>query len=134
MNKSIKVIASIIEKDNTYLIAQRPAHKWEGGLWEFPGGKTEPGETDQECLKRELFEEFNIQVEVGDYCCSHSFEYKDNTIELHAYHVTTFTGELQPTEHQDIRWVNVSELSDYKFPEPDYVIIDNIKKRGCDNS
>lgn len=118
-----KVIAAIIVKDNKYLIAQRAKKDANYEKWEFPGGKVEAGETDQECLKRELFEEFGVASDIGDYLCSSFFKCNDQDYEMRAYFVTYFSDAFTLFEHKQIRWVSSDEFSHYDFPEPDLPII-----------
>ena len=124
--KTKKVIASIIRKDNKFLIAQRAKHDDLYGKWEFPGGKMEEGETEHECLQRELFEEFNIKAEIGEYLCSSYFEHKGNPMEMRAYFVTSFSGEFVLNDHQQIKWVEKGELLNYEMPNPDKPIVDKL--------
>jgi len=121
-----KVIASIIRKDGKYLLAQRAKKDFIYGKWEFPGGKMEEGETEQECLQRELKEEFSIHAHIGNYFCSSYFEHKGNMIEMRAYFVDTFSGEFILHEHQQINWVSLHELSSYDVPDPDKPIIQKL--------
>ena len=118
-----KVVAGIIVKDNKILIAQRAKKDDLCGKWEFPGGKMEPGETEQECLKRELFEELGIEAEIGEYFCSSPFEYHGIPMELLAYYVTSFSNEFILYEHTQIAWVEKSELLLYDVPTPNKPII-----------
>lgn len=123
-----KVIASIIRKDNKYLLAQRGKKDSFYGKWEFPGGKLEEGETEQECLSRELFEEFSIDAHIGAYVCNSFFEYEGKCIELRAYFVDSFSGDFILHEHLQIRWVLKEDLLSYDVPEPDKPIIDTLLK------
>jgi len=122
-----KVIAAVIKKNDTFLIAKRGKQDALYGKWEFPGGKMEPGETEKECLQRELFEEFGVQVEVDEFLCSVPFEHKSTKMEMRVYYVTTFSGEFTPFEHQEIRWVSKDELSLYEFPLPDVPVIKKLQ-------
>ncbi len=124
-----KVIAGIIIKDNKFLIAQRSKKDEFYDKWEFPGGKMELGETEQECLKRELFEELGIEAEIGEYLCSSYFEYKGIPMEMHAYYVTSFSNELILYEHKQIKWVEKNELLLYDVPNPDMPIIAKLLER-----
>jgi len=119
-----QVIAAVIKKDGKFLIAQRGKQDAFYGLWEFPGGKIEEGETEKECLKRELFEEFGIQAVVGSYLCSSFFEHKGFLTELRAYSVLEFEGEFHLFEHLQIKWVTVEEFSSFPMPEPDAPIVE----------
>jgi len=120
-----KVIAALLQKDGRYFIAQRAKGSCEG-LWEFPGGKQEEGETCEECLVRELFEEFGIQAKVGEYVCSSFFMLHEKPAELMAYSVHSYEGTIMPYEHAQIRWVLPEEFCQYAFAEPDLVFIDHI--------
>lgn len=120
---SKKVIAAVIHKDGKVLIAQRAKNDALKGLWEFPGGKLEEGETFEQCLKRELLEELSIVAEVGSYLCTSPFYHKNTFMEMIVFHVTSFTGNIQVNEHQTIKWVLPKELSHFAFPEPDLLII-----------
>ena len=119
-----KVIASVIKKDGKFLIAQRGKKDALYGLWEFPGGKMEEGESEKECLKRELFEEFGIEVVVDNYLCSSFFEHKGNLTEMRAYSISEFKGEFNLFEHQQIKWVSAEELRSFAMPEPDAPIVE----------
>ncbi|CAN5123934.1 8-oxo-dGTP diphosphatase MutT [soil metagenome] len=121
--KTKKVIASIIRKDNRFLIAQRAKKDDLYGKWEFPGGKMEENETEHQCLQRELFEEFNIRAEIGEYLCSSFFEYKGHPMEMRAYFVDSFAGEFFLNDHQEIKWVTKNELLNYDMPDPDKPIV-----------
>lgn len=122
-----KVIAGIILIDNKVLIAQRGKKDSLYGKWEFPGGKMEHDETEKECLARELHEEFEIEVIVGDYFTSSFFTKNSTNYEMRAYFVTGYTGEIRLTEHLQIKWVNFEELSNYDMPEPDFPIVEKLK-------
>lgn len=121
-----KVIASVFEKDGRFLIAQRAKKDALYGKWEFPGGKVEEGETFQECLKRELFEEFGIVAQIGVYMCSSFFVHKNNPMEMLAFRILSYEGDFELREHQQIAWVLPHEFKNYDFPEPDLPIIEKI--------
>ena len=108
----VQVAVGVIKNaQQQVLIALRPAHVHQGGLWEFPGGKVEKNETLQECLKRELFEELNIIAEVGEYFCTSSFKYKDILFDMCMFKVFNYQGEIKLNEHSAILWVTRAELS-----------------------
>lgn len=117
------VSAGIIEKDGKILIAKRRKGKCLEPLWEFPGGKLEEGETPQECLRRELMEELNIDTSIGEYFCSTSFYCGDKFIKLLAYKVRYVSGEMQMNDHDDIQWVSLNELKDFEFVRADTTIV-----------
>jgi mutator mutT protein len=123
-----QVTAAVIEKDGKILIAQRRKGSTLGGRWEFPGGKIEPGETAEACLKRELKEEFDIESEIGKFITASRFRYCMVPIELLAYRVKHLSGEFKVTEHEEIRWVSPSELSSYDFMPADIPIVKLLTK------
>lgn len=125
LNKK-KVIAGLIKKDNTFLIAQRAKKDFLYGKWEFPGGKMEQGETEQECLKRELREEFGIEAIIGDYFHTVSFEHKNQPMEMLVFFVPSFSGEITLYEHHQVKWVKKEDLLLYDFPEPDKPVIQKL--------
>jgi (d)CTP diphosphatase len=96
MQKTLDVVAAIIEQDGKILLAQRPPHADQPGLWEFAGGKVEPGESQPQALIRELQEELGITAEVERYIASHQREVSGRLIHLHAWWVARFSG-LPPT-------------------------------------
>ncbi len=124
-----KITAAIIEQGGKIFIAQRAKKGGREGLWEFPGGKQEEGETIQECLKRELFEEFDIKAVIGNYLCSSFFTLKNKPAELMAFYVTSYEGKINCKEHKNINWVTPEQLLDYNFTNPDLIFIDAIHKR-----
>ena len=97
------------------MICQRPAHKARALLWEFVGGKVEPGETKEEALIRECKEELNILLSVGDMFMDVVHEYPDLTVHLTLFNATIAEGEPQKLEHNDIRWIAPSDIQNYKF-------------------
>ena len=124
-----KVIAAIIMQGDKILIAQRKKQDELYGKWEFPGGKMEESETDEQCLKRELYEEFGINAQIGEYFCTSSFFHKKIAMDMLVYYVPSFTGEITLYDHQQIKWVNTNELLGYDFPEPDKPVIEQLLKR-----
>ena len=100
-----QVVAALIWHDGKFLICQRPAHKARGLLWEFVGGKVEPGETKQQALVRECREELGIETAVGDVFMEVTHTYPDITVHLTLFHVSIIQGEPQKLEHEDMRWI-----------------------------
>lgn len=119
------VTAGVIWRDADHvLIAQRPLEGLLGGLWEFPGGTQEPGETLPECLKRELYEELRIEVDVGPELIVVRHAFTHFRVTLHAFECQyTSRTEPQAIDAQDWRWVTLNELGDYAFPVMDQKII-----------
>jgi mutator protein MutT len=110
--KTIQVAAAVIRRGEQYLLAKRPAHKAQGGLWEFPGGKIEPGETAQEALTRELVEELDARnVTVGDLLGVAEHDYGNLVVQIHAYWVTCDHASLRNLEHEEIQWFAPNDLA-----------------------
>ncbi len=109
------VVAALIWQGDKFLICQRPAHKARGLLWEYVGGKVEPGETREEALIRECKEELDISLSVGDVFFEVDHVYPDITIHLTLFNASIAGGEIKMLEHNDIRWILPSEIPDYEF-------------------
>ena len=122
-----QVTAAIILKDNKVLIAQRSPHVKLANKWEFPGGKIEPGETPQECLKREIREELDVDIEVLDFFAESMYEYHSGTIKLMAYWCQWISGDFTLNVHSQIAWVNRHELELYDFAPADIPLVDKLK-------
>jgi 8-oxo-dGTP diphosphatase len=125
-----KVTAAIIEKEGKILIARRKKGDSMADKWEFPGGEIEPNETPEQCLKRELFEEFGIEVKVGEFIGSSRVFESRQPIELIAYKVSHISGEFKPSAHEETRWVLPSEFNGYDFAEADRMIIKKLLSRA----
>ncbi|MBR6557285.1 MAG: (deoxy)nucleoside triphosphate pyrophosphohydrolase [Clostridia bacterium] len=125
----VQVVAALIRKGNTFMICQRPAHKARGLLWEFPGGKIEPGETGPEALIRECREELGVTISVGDVFYEVDHVYPDITIHLTLYNAAVAEGTPQLLEHNDLRYISPSEIDGYDFCPADVDILKEIQKR-----
>ena len=124
----IRVTAAIIESENKILIAQRKAKdNLFGGLWEFPGGKIEDGETPKECMARELKEELEIEVEVGRLIISNKHRYPNGIYELLVYKVEHISGNFVLNDHDEIKWITIDEISKFDFPSANTPIINYLK-------
>ena len=123
-----EVVAALIWKDNRFMICQRPVHKARGLLWEFVGGKVEPGETKEQALIRECKEELNVLLSVGDIFMDIVHEYPDLTVHLTLFNATIAEGEPRKLEHNDIRWIAPSEIPNYDFCMADEEILKKIIK------
>ena len=120
------VTAAVIRKNGRLLIAQRPLGGRLGGLWEFPGGKVEPGETLPQCLRREIKEELGVRIKVGEPIISIDHAYTHFKITLHAFECELVSGQPQALQVQDFKWVRMSELKRYAFAKTDLRIISAI--------
>ena len=129
-----EVVAALIWKNNKFMICQRPAHKARGLLWEFVGGKVEPGETKEQALIRECKEELDILLSVGDVFMDVIHEYPDITVHLTLFNATIAEGEPQKLEHNDIQWIMPKEISNYEFCPADKEILEKILKahKNCE--
>lgn len=122
----INVTAGIILKQNKILIAQRRFDDELGGLWEFPGGKTEPGETLPECLIREIFEELNIQIEVQKYLISLDQNRSNSIIRIHFFLCQFRGGRPEPRGVQDWNWISFKQFSSFEFIAGDQLVIEQL--------
>lgn len=123
-----EVTAGIIIDNNKILIAQRGANEKLAGKWEFPGGKIEVGETPQQCLKREIMEELEVDIEVGDYLGESIYTYPNGEIKLIAYFATVVDGDIKLSVHDKIEWITISEIDKYDFAPADITFIEKLKE------
>ena len=123
----IEVVAALIWNNDRFMICQRPAYKARALLWEFVGGKVEPGETKEQALIRECQEELAITLSVGDVFMEVVHEYPDITIRLTLFNATIAGGTPQKLEHNDIQWVTPAEIPNYDFCPADKDILAKIK-------
>lgn len=122
------VVAALIWKDNRFMICQRPASKARGLLWEFVGGKVEPGETNEQALVRECREELDITLSVGDFFMDLVHIYPDLTVHLFLYHASIKEGIPKLLEHNDLRWITAEDIPRYAFCPADTEILEIIKQ------
>lgn len=122
----VEVVAALIWADNKFMICQRPAHKARALLWEFVGGKVEPGETKEQALIRECQEELAVTVSVGDVFMEVTHEYPDITVHLTLFNAVIGEGTPQKLEHNDIQWITPAEISRYDFCPADEEILQRI--------
>ena len=129
MGKSVEVVAALIWRGERFLACQRPAGKARRLLWEFVGGKVEPGETKQEALARECREELGVTVQVGEVFCALTHVYPDLTVHLTLFQAVLPEGEEpRKLEHNDIRWITVGEMDDYPFCPADESILRKLRE------
>lgn len=123
-NKNVtEVVAALIWDNGKFMICQRPAHKARALLWEFVGGKVEPGETKQQALIRECQEELAITISVGDVFMDVLHEYPDITVHLTLFNATIAESASQKLEHNDIQWISPVEIPSYDFCPADEEIL-----------
>jgi len=120
--KIIKVLGAIIEKDDTILLARKAQGQSVAGKWEFPGGKLETGESEQECLKREIQEEMKVDVEIKEFFAENLHEYKDKQINLKCYKCHLLSDKIILSDHDSIAWVKPKELLSYDLAPADIPI------------
>ena len=123
-----EVVAALIRQGEQFMICQRPAYKARGFLWEFVGGKVEPGETKEQALIRECREELAVTLSVGDVFMDVVHEYPDLMVHLTLFNAIIAEGEPVKLEHNDIRWITPSEIPNYDFCPADVEILKRIRE------
>jgi len=127
-SRSIRVVAAVIQRDGKYLITQRRENASLPLLWEFPGGRVEPGETDAQALQREFTERLGAAVDVGKPVAFRRHDYEGYTVELVLYEATLVSDDaLETVRVKDFRWVEVDEFSQYPFPPADTGTLDDFQ-------
>ena len=125
----ITVICGLIRNhQNQYFLARRAAHKDHAGFWEFPGGKLEPGETHQACLKRELMEELDMEVHIGELAGDTHHTFENFSIHLIAYYGDFVSATYQLSDHDRYEWVAAKDLLTYKLAASDIVFAELLQK------
>ena len=127
--KITQVVAALIWKGDQFMICQRPAHKARGLLWEFVGGKVEPGETREQALVRECEEELDVTVVPRDIFMEVTHEYPDLTVHLTLFNAELPQGEPQPLEHNALRWITAEEIEELTFCPADEEILERLKRK-----
>jgi 8-oxo-dGTP diphosphatase len=128
--KTVEVAAGLISCGGRYLIAKRKPGVHLAGLWEFPGGKRETGESLEECLQRELLEELNIRVDVPIPFRIIRHDYGEHMIELHFFRCAIEAGQPLPVDCAELRWVYPHELTTFQFPPADRPIIEALQDQA----
>ena len=124
----VEVVAALIWDGDKFMICQRPAHKARALLWEFVGGKVEPGETKEQALIRECQEELAITLSVGNVFMEVVHEYPDITVHLTLFNATIAEGIPKKLEHNDIQWITPEEILNYNFCPADEEILKKIRE------
>lgn len=125
--KVTEVVAALIWDGDRFLICQRPAHKARGLLWEFVGGKVEPGETKKQALIRECREELAVTLSVGEIFMEVGHDYPDLNVHLTLFNAVIRDGTPQMLEHNDIRWITTEEIPQYEFCPADETILKRLR-------
>nr|WP_250124604.1 A/G-specific adenine glycosylase [Chroococcidiopsis sp. CCMEE 29] len=123
-------VAIIWNDQRQILIDRRPLGGLLGGLWEFPGGKIEPGETVEDCIKREIQEELGIEIEVGGHLITIDHVYTHLRVTLIVHHCRHVAGVPQPIQCDEIRWVTLDEVDLFPFPKANEKIIDALRQQA----
>ena len=121
-----EVVAGLVWREGRFLICQRPKNKTLPLLWEFAGGKVEPGETKEAALIREFQEELGVSIAVGEVFTEITHTYPDITVHLTLFHAAIPAGEPQLLEHNDLRWIKPEEIQLYPFCPADVEILAKI--------
>lgn len=124
-----EVVAALIWRGERFLACQRPVHKARGLLWEFVGGKVEPGETREQALVRECEEELDVTVVPRDIFMEVTHEYPDLTVHLTLFNAELPQGEPKPLEHNALRWITAEEIEELAFCPADEEILERLKRK-----
>ena len=126
-NKLIEVSAGVIFRGGLLLITQRRPQDHLGGLWEFPGGKRDPGESDEACLHRELLEELDIEVTINGLIQTLTHEYPGKLVQIKFFHCEWLRREPRAIACDDLAWIGREQLSNYTFPEADAQLLQKLQ-------
>ena len=126
--KRLHVVAALISREDRFFAQQRPANTSRAGLWEFPGGKVEPGETPQAALAREIHEELGCVVEVGALVSTNHHDYPDLALTLDLFQCRLVSGEPVARQGQGLRWGTAEELCTLPFAEADVPFLPLLSK------
>ena len=125
--KIIEVVAAIIQRDGAYFTTQRGYGEFEG-MWEFPGGKIEPGESREVALKREIQEELGVDITIDKFLCTTDYDYPSFHLTMHCYLCSVVSGEIELREHMSARWLTTKTLDSVEWLPADKYIIDELKR------
>ena len=120
--KIVKVVAAVIRDNDKIFATQRGFGEFKGG-WEFPGGKVESGETGEEALKREIFEELKVEIEVGDFVKTVEYDYPTFHLSMDCFFAKIISGEIVLTEHNDAKWLRKDELNSVEWLPADIELV-----------
>ena len=122
---TIEVVAAVIRKDDKIFTTQRGYGEWKD-WWEFPGGKMEPGETQEEALKREIREELSTDISVDEFLCTVEYDYPKFHLVMHCYMCSLLTDSLHLNEHEAAKWLGREELTSVKWLPADVEVIERL--------
>lgn len=125
--KHIKVVAAIICKDGKYFATQRGYGEFEG-MWEFPGGKIEPGEEPEDALEREIQEELGISIAIGQLLCTTEYDYPNFHLTMHCYLCSMLDGEIELREHKSSRWLAASTINSVEWLPADKEVVEKLEQ------
>ena len=123
--KHIKVVAAIIQRDGAYFATQRGYGEFES-MWEFPGGKIEPGESSEDALKREIQEELGVDIAIENILCTTEYDYPSFHLTMHCYLCSIASGEIELREHKSARWLRPEELGSVEWLPADKDVISRL--------
>ena len=124
--KKIEVVAAIIQREGAYFATQRGYGEFEG-MWEFPGGKIEPGESREVALKREIQEELGVDIAIENILCTTEYDYPSFHLTMHCYLCSIASGEIELREHKSALWLTSDRLEDVAWLPADKEVIDKLK-------
>ena len=125
--KKIEVVAAILHRDGAYFATQRGYGEFEG-MWEFPGGKIESGESREVALKREIREELGVDITIDKFLCTTDYDYPSFHLTMHCYLCSVKSGEIELREHKSARWLTTKTLDSVEWLPADKYIIDELKR------
>lgn len=128
MRKTVSVVAAVIEAEGKVFATQRGYGPWKDG-WEFPGGKIEPGETPEQALAREIREELDADITVGEKLIQVEYDYPDFHLSMGCYRCALISGQLTLKEHEAARWLAPGELDTVAWLPADRITVDAIRQR-----
>lgn len=128
--KKIEVVAAIIHRDGAYFATQRGYGEFEG-MWEFPGGKIEPGESRESALKREIQEELGIDITIDKFLCTTDYDYPSFHLTMHCYLCGIGSGEIELREHKSARWLTIKSLNSIDWLPADIYPVQILKTLDC---
>ena len=126
----IEVVAAIIQRDGAYFATQRGYGEFEG-MWEFPGGKIEPGESRESALKREIQEELGIDITINKFLCTTDYDYPSFHLTMHCYLCSIMSGEIELREHKSARWLTTELIDSVEWLPADKGIVEKLVCGGC---